>query len=1196
MIAHDIVNPESQPAVSSEIVVEQLFSNVSIIQQTPVQAREKKLPVQHSDSLQEPSLPLILNTFTQLYVKYGNWDNPEELSRRLTLALELSDALQHQVNDEVASAWTQLGTALRNEGKYDESIVQYQRSLKVYQSLKGKYGFNAMILNNVLGDLYYRKGTFDEAIDYYVEALALWETVDRSLLLVKDFQQRILSRLAGATYQKLQNVSGPFLEKIIEALPQSGAIRSKFYNNLGDRLRAGFEATGSHQDLYGAISVSEALVIADPPRGVEHLKRLIIELQMRFQTTRSPNYLDEAAALAEKGIAKFPRHPDQELFMNYLAAILWSRFELTGNVEDLYRAVATAENAVSVTSSDNPQLPIFLSNLAGAYQGRFERTGSLGDLDRAIKANMQAIDIAPLTHPLHDLLLNNLSNALQRRFEVTGSLEDLDRAIDILDNILSRDDTNAVIMNNLCAVLQRRFERTGSMKDLDRAISIESTLVGPFAKDESDYPNHSRINNLGAALLKRAERTGSHDDLDRAVSMIERALKSVPPNHPNRSVYLYNSGKSLLTRFTRNNDLQDLDCAIESYTLAISLAPPEHPNVAMYLNSLGNALQSRYTQVGSIEDLDRAIQFKQQAVSSTPSGHPEAAVRLDDLGNAFLYRFKLSSDLNDLNAAVAAWEEAFHNVAAAPSVRIRAAESASRLLQSSDPYRANPLLRGAVELLPLLSPRNLQESDREHNISQFAGIASRAVSISLECGDPPSYALQLLELGRGVLASLQLETRSDISALYQISPELAQRFHDIREGLDSTSESTLEEPAKRSLDRHHLSEFYSLLDQIRQLPGFERFLLSPSISDMSLLARHGPIVVFNVSEIRSDAFLIEVHGVRSIQLFALSHAKLEFYTSLFLKATKFDTKSYDEAKINMTSVLEWLWDTAVDPVLESLGLAETPSADDVWPRVWWVGSGLLGLLPIHAAGYHDSNRNALDRVISSYTPTVKALAYAQQRASHVAPRKPQHVALIGMPTTPHFKNLPFVRTEIAMVRDVIPSSIDVTVMLNPTRQAVISALHENQFVHLACHSRLEGSRLKLFLSDWEVRPLTITDICTIKAEFAQLAYLSCNNAATTRDFSLIDESINLSSAVQLAGYPSVVGTLWGVMDEESTQVARDVYYWMGKGGEFLDHWRAAEGLHWAVRSVRSRTRRVPGFKKPVPSDPLVWASYIYCGA
>ena len=76
---------------------------------------------------------------------------------------------------------------------------------------------------------------------------------------------------------------------------------------------------------------------------------------------------------------------------------------------------------------------------------------------------------------------------------------------------------------------------------------------------------------------------------------------------------------------------------------------------------------------------------------------------------------------------------------------------------------------------------------QQYNISQFSNITSRAVSISLADAEDPYNSLQLLELGRGILANLQLEVRSDISVLAASHPDLAQQFQKLRDQIDSPS-------------------------------------------------------------------------------------------------------------------------------------------------------------------------------------------------------------------------------------------------------------------------------------------------------------------------------------------------------------------------------------------------------------------------
>ena len=137
---------------------------------------------------------------------------------------------------------------------------------------------------------------------------------------------------------------------------------------------------------------------------------------------------------------------------------------------------------------------------------------------------------------------------------------------------------------------------------------------------------------------------------------------------------------------------------------------------------------------------------------------------------------------------------------------------------------------------------------------------------------------------------------------------------------------------------------------------------------------------------------------------------------------------------------------------------------------------------------------------------------------------------------------------------------------------------------------------KLLLSDWQTEPLTVLDLISQNLESSQLAYLSACHTASTRDLSLLDEAIHLASAIQMAGYPSVIGSLWQVVDEHSAVVAKEAYSWMLEGAEnYVDVQKSAEALHRAVSRLREKTRTVPRSARKNQSDPLVWASYIHMG-
>jgi CHAT domain-containing protein len=122
--------------------------------------------------------------------------------------------------------------------------------------------------------------------------------------------------------------------------------------------------------------------------------------------------------------------------------------------------------------------------------------------------------------------------------------------------------------------------------------------------------------------------------------------------------------------------------------------------------------------------------------------------------------------------------------------------------------------------------------------------------------------------------------------------------------------------------------------------------------------------------------------------------------------------------------------------------------------------------------------------------------------------------------------------------------------------------------------------------------LTVSSLVSQNLQSARFAYLSACHTASSRNFSLLDESRHIASSIQQARYPSVVGTLWSVRDQNSCNIAKYVYSWMLSygSGAILCAEKSAEGLHHAIRKTRQETRR-----RRFSSDPLAWAPYIHIG-
>jgi CHAT domain-containing protein len=213
----------------------------------------------------------------------------------------------------------------------------------------------------------------------------------------------------------------------------------------------------------------------------------------------------------------------------------------------------------------------------------------------------------------------------------------------------------------------------------------------------------------------------------------------------------------------------------------------------------------------------------------------------------------------------------------------------------------------------------------------------------------------------------------------------------------------------------------------------------------------------------------------------------------------------------------------------------------------------------------------------------------------------QKALLVGMGRTRGQSDLPFVQKEIDNLQTLLSeSSIECTTPRFPRRDDLITLMPDKQIVHFACHgfsSAKQPYQSRLLVDGWQDKPFTVTDIISLNLRSAQFAYLSACHSAGHGNVTLADETSSLAATIQMAGYPSVIGTLWKVGDEESARIAQVVYRGMLEHEKLNIH-RSAECLHHAVRTLRTETFIIPGFKsrRCVASDPLVWAVYIHVGA
>jgi hypothetical protein len=690
--------------------------------------------------------------------------------------------------------------------------------------------------------------------------------------------------------------------------------------------------------------------------------------------------------------------------------------------------------------------------------------------------------------------------------------------------------------------------------------------------------------------------------------MSAEALTSTPLDHPRLALRLNNYGLSLQAWFLYAGSIEDLSTAVEIHKQAVKLTPADHvADLAVRFHSLAIALHTRFLWTGSVDDLNESVTASREAVKIKPTDHQDRSNHLILLGMSAEKRFADSGSPDDLETAANSFDYSIRSVLSSPNFRINSAIRAAKLLFSQNRVvGASELLTAAVQLLTIASPRTVHRNDQQFALSRFSQLAADAAALAIRAGKDVPEAIRLLELGRGVMASCYLEPRSDISLLDKVEPELANKFRQLCDEIDVTSTPQSSGPSSSGISlqllvtagsRHEASkELDNTISAIQQLLGFERFLLGPSAEELKIYASSGPIVFVNVSVYGSDAFIVTRDAIKRVQLTNINYSDLELNATKWLELLEEDSFAQGQS---MARILKWLWDVVAEPILSALGFTETPQHLHPWPHVWWIPIGLMTLLPIHAAGYHSkgSTRTVLDRVISSYAPTAKALDHARKQVGRLsrnsADGQSERILFVTMRETPNRPELAFTTDEINVIGDLLPARIERINLLSPTTPEVLQAIGLCSVAHFACHGEVDSdpSKSRLLLSDWESNSFSVGVVAQQNIQCARLAYISACQAATSRDLKLLNESIHLTGAFQLAGFPSVIGTLWQINDKRSAEIAKHVYSALITEDGNFDFRNACSGLHFGIRKVREELYK-EGFRN---SDPLTWAPYVHVG-
>jgi hypothetical protein len=414
-------------------------------------------------------------------------------------------------------------------------------------------------------------------------------------------------------------------------------------------------------------------------------------------------------------------------------------------------------------------------------------------------------------------------------------------------------------------------------------------------------------------------------------------------------------------------------------------------------------------------------------------------------------------------------------------------------------------------------------------------------------------------------------------------------------------------------------EWDELVDRIRELDGFEDFLRPPPLETLLPAAARGPVVIVNVSRWRCDALIVHTGGVTTRELPGLAlddvTSRTERYLSVLQTAEEADLRNVqarlpltgeapraaahrqrraarevEEAYARVDEMLSelqrWMWDVIAEPVLTTLGYDRTPDGPSAtWPRMWWCPTGPLTLLPLHTAGHHETReagRTVLDRVVSSYTPTLRALLEARKTGADIDDRGLDRLLFVDVPDLPGAMPIDNSAERDALFAAFPPDRRTVLGTEVATPAAVRAALPRHRWVHFSCHGDqdlADPSQGRLRLRDGG---LTVASVATdrFRGDFAGLS--ACKTAVGGID--LPDEAITLAAALHYTGYRHVIAALWSVDNQASAEVFSNLYRAIAADGR-MEPDRAPAALHEIVRRMRDRR----------PDWPHRWTPFAHTG-
>ncbi|GLI78241.1 hypothetical protein PoHVEF18_006550 [Penicillium ochrochloron] len=614
-----------------------------------------------------------------------------------------------------------------------------------------------------------------------------------------------------------------------------------------------------------------------------------------------------------------------------------------------------------------------LLELSDLLDNLYEETGAKQSLDEAISSlrricNLETISLADFIHAK-----NNCAYYLRKRYLLTAKLSDLEDSFKLAEETLQlfQDKringslAHAAALTNIANILDQRYERLKERADLESSITYEREALAVAGISPSKRA--VKLSNQAQRHKVRYEQFGVLEDVEQGISLAKEAL-CIPNIGREAQVLTINSLCNLLSlRADRlNSSSADWRRIVRLRKIALGLCSAA--SCAINFHNLAVVLTKRHGKFFDEKDLYDSIRYGFKALrcssvfdcnrSLCPFLSLKSELAYLGLSTSLRLRQSEASTLGnkDLRSALKALEFGLAQLTAPVQIRIRYGVHAAKVaLQLDDADRAVALSKEVLGFLPTVHYPLKDRSDIEYILKTLQGFDAVAAAAVLKAGYPAALAIESNEAARGVIAKL-----------------------------------TLLEMEKSDISSNDRLDYTTLTEQ----------KLDPKAPDVIEISRGMIIIDFAVSDSECFAIILRNGKIRHIGLPELQLKHLQEAAKDIAGPNRISlAREGNEQGRNgrLLRLLLWLWKAVVKPILSTEALLRRKDDTNPLPRVCWISSGLMGLMPFHAAGDDNlgSMRNTMDHVVSSYVPSIRILQHARARKRQLCRLEQPRALFIG---------------------------------------------------------------------------------------------------------------------------------------------------------------------------------------------------------